>query len=672
MNKKTSLLLIFIIILLSVLYYFMQLDVIGPGEPELAFKKVTVAGDISLPPYEFVDQDGEYSGFNVDVMRAIALELGFEVTIVPMNWEDAQVALQNGEVDAIQGMRRLEVREWLYDFTEPYFENNYAIFSQNGSGINSTNDLHGKTITSIQGDASNQILVNLKGITVKNVSDVKSAIELVVNGEADAAIGNPIVGIYYINRLGINDQIDISSTDLSSAAYGMAVNKGNIALQRQLDLGLDRIKKNGAFDKIYEKWFGRPLNYQQEALINTLRFLWVGLIGIVAFSLALFIWNNALKKQVYKRTQELYGESQFNHALLQSMSNGILYLKGDTASRYLNAEGERLYQIMSTYGISTDELETLILSSDEDVFHDKEFKGPMGILNLEWRHKSVQLPDQKEFGHIIAFSDKTEKRYFEDAFLSQDRLRNIGLLMAEIAHEIRNPLTTIKNYAQLIPEKANNPKFLEAFSDDVPMEIDRLNDIISDVLDYTKPGVTFTDCADVEAVIRETLKMMQMRFDKRSIEATLEIKSLETLMNEKIIVNDETSMNEDHFDEYGEGAIKARVSNKHLKQVLLNIYLNAMEAIESAEAQSGAIHTKVELMPDQGVKIHISDTGKGMDQEEVQRLFEPFYSRKRDGTGLGIFICDRLLKLYGGSIYFESTPGKGTVCAIRLQGGGLV
>lgn len=672
MNKKTSLFLVVIIVILSVLYYFLQLDVIGPVEPALAYKKVTVAGDISLPPYEFMDEDGEYTGFNVDVMRAVALEMGFEVTIVPMNWEEAQTALQNGEVDAIQGMRRLEVREWLYDFTEPYFENNYAIFSSKASGIDSITDLHGKNVTSIQGDASNQILVNLKGITIKNVPDVKSAIELVVSGEADAAIGNPIVGIYHINKLGINDQIDISSTDLSSAAYGMAVKKGNVTLQRQLDQGLDRIKKNGTFDTIYEKWFGRPLNYQQEALLNTLRFLWIGLIGVLAFSLALFVWNNALKKQVQIRTKELYGESQFNHALLQSMTNGILYLKADTASRYLNAEGERLYQVMPAYGISTNDLEALILNSDEDVFHEREFKGPMGILNLEWRHKSVQLPDQKEFGHIIVFTDKTEKRYFEDAFLSQDRLRNIGLLMAEIAHEIRNPLTTIKNYAQLIPEKVNSPKFLEAFSSDVPMEIDRLNGIISDVLDYTKPGVAFTDCVDVAPVIEETLKMMQMRFDKRSIDATLEFCGMDLMGGAQMVDYDTCPANETYDDQREVAAIHARISSKHLKQVLLNVYLNAMEAIEAFELPNGVIGTKVEMKPDQGVEIHISDNGKGMDQDEVQRMFEPFYSRKRDGTGLGIFICDRLLKLYGGSIVFESTPGKGTVCTIRLQRGASI
>jgi polar amino acid transport system substrate-binding protein len=641
MEKKYFSLLVGIILIISAFYYYFQVDNSMPGEPGLTYTKVVVAGDINLPPYEFVDEDGEFVGFNVDVMRAIALEMGFDLTFVPMKWEETQQALLSGEVDAIQGMRKNEERDKIFDFTSPYFQNNYAIFSSSQSEISSIKDLDGKTLTAIQGDASNQILLNLKGITIKIAPDVKSAIEMVSRGEADAAIGNPIVGIYFINHLNLNDQINISSTDLSSAAYGMAVKEGNTLLQNQLDLGLEKIKKNGTFDKIYFKWFGRPLNYQQEALANTLRFLRFGLIGAALSALALFVWNSNLKKQVQKRTLELYEESQFNSAILQSIANGILYLKSDKETRFMNAEGNRIFALMSDHGYSEHEIEDLILNSEEDVFNEMEFRGTKGVIHLEWRHKIVKMPDKEDMGHIIVFSDKTEKKYFEEAFLSQDRLRSVGLLMAEIAHEIRNPLTTIRNYAQLIPEKVHNKDFLESFSVDVPSEIDRLNDIIKDVLDYTKPGVSYNESVSPVEVVKETLKMVNMRFERRGFEVTL--------------------------DSPGTGpTLLANISRKHLKQILLNVYLNALEAMEG---ESGQVNTQIKANQNLGIEIVITDTGKGMADEEIQRLFEPFYSRKKDGTGLGIFICDRLLKLYGGKIHFESVPGSGTVCTISLQGG---
>lgn len=641
MEKKYFGLLVGIILIISAFYYYFQLDISMPGESDLTYTKVVVAGDINLPPYEFVDEDGEFVGFNVDVMRAIALEMGFDLTIVPMKWEMTQQALLTGEVDAIQGMRKNEERDKIFDFTSPYFQNNYAIFSSSQSDISSVKDLDGKILTAIEGDASNQILLNLKGITIKNAPDVRSAIEMVSRGEVDAAIGNPIVGIYVINQLNLNDQINISSTDLSSAPYGIAVKEGNVQLQNQLDLGLESIKKNGTFDKIYFKWFGRPLNYQQEALANTLRFLRIGLIGAALSALALFVWNSNLKKQVQKRTQELFEESQFNSAILQSITNGILYLKSDKETRYMNAEGNRIFTLMSDHGYAESEVEDLILNSEEDVFNEMEFKSSKGVLNLEWRHKIVKMPDKEDMGHIIVFSDKTEKRYFEEAFLSQDRLRSVGLLMAEIAHEIRNPLTTIRNYAQLIPEKVHNKDFLESFSVDVPSEIDRLNDIIKDVLDYTKPGVSYSESVSPEDVVKETLKMVNMRFERRGFMVTL--------------------------DSPGTGpTLLANISRKHLKQILLNVYLNALEAMEG---ETGQVNTQIKAHQNLGVEIVITDTGKGMAEEEIQRLFEPFYSRKKDGTGLGIFICDRLLKLYGGKIQFESEPGNGTVCTISLQGG---
>jgi two-component system sensor histidine kinase PilS (NtrC family) len=173
-------------------------------------------------------------------------------------------------------------------------------------------------------------------------------------------------------------------------------------------------------------------------------------------------------------------------------------------------------------------------------------------------------------------------------------------------------------------------------------------------------------------VIQETLKMMQLRFDKRSIDTTLEFHYVETEAKARFEAYDKPGVNEKPFELGMDAAIHARISSKHLKQVLLNVYLNAMEAIEAVEAEKGVVHTTVEMNSDQGVEIHISDNGKGMDRDEVQRLFEPFYSRKRDGTGLGIFICDRLLKLYGASINFESAPGQGTVCTIRLQRGASI
>jgi two-component system sensor histidine kinase HydH len=142
-------------------------------------------------------------------------------------------------------------------------------------------------------------------------------------------------------------------------------------------------------------------------------------------------------------------------------------------------------------------------------------------------------------------------------------------------------------------------------------------------------------------VVKETLKMVNVRFERRGFEVTL--------------------------DSPGTGpTLLANISRKHLKQILLNVYLNALEAMEG---ESGQVNTQIKANQNLGIEIVITDTGKGMADEEIQRLFEPFYSRKKDGTGLGIFICDRLLKLYGGKIHFESVPGSGTVCTISLQGG---
>lgn len=641
MDKRTVLVLLIVMFFIGGFYYLMQIDIVTMPSNHAPLTELVVAGDRNLPPYEYVDENGDYKGFNVDIMRAIALEMGFQITIVPMEWEAAQKALLAGQVDAIQGMRKTEERENLYDFTTRYFDNSSSIFTANNSLIASLDGLINKTVATQRGDTSYQLLKKIRGVTIIFVPDQRRAIELVSRGEVNAAVGNTLAGIYFINSLGLNDQVDIAVTDLNPSTYSIAVRDGDERILSQLNQGLANIKKGGTYEKIYRKWFGRPIDYQRDALLKTLRFLWAGLITIGLGALAMFKWNDTLKKKVNARTGQLLAEMQFNRAILEDIPSGVLYVRSDSGERFMNREGERLFEALSQIGIDSELVEKSMLESEESQYNEQEFEGTGGNLHVEWRHDSVQLEPKKDEGHIIVFSDKTEKRYFEEAFLSQDRLRGIGLLMAEIAHEIRNPLTSIRNYAQLIPEKINNASFVEAFSCDVPKEIDRLNAIITDVLEYSRPGASFNETISPGEVIKEALGLLQLRFERRGIKIVL-----------RGACDDKN--------------LKVRIHHKHLKQVLLNLYLNALEAIEDL---TGTIETEIRMLGENEVEIRISDTGRGMSQEDVYRLFEPFYSRKKDGTGLGVFICDRLLKLYGGSIQFDSELGEGTVCRVRLKGG---
>lgn len=641
MDKRTVLVLVVVMLFIGVFYYFLQIGNIEAPKIESSLTELIVAGDRNLPPYEYVDDNGDYNGFNVDVMRAIALEMGFQITILPMEWESAQKALIEGRVDAIQGMRRTAEREDIYDFSDRYFDNSYSIFAPNNSFIKSLDGLIDKTVAAQRGDASYQLLRKIQGVTIVFVPDQRRAIELVSRGEVDAAVGNTLTGIYFINSLGLNDQVDIAVTDLNPSTYGIAVRHGDLSLLGQLNQGLTDVKNSGTYDKIYRKWFGRPVDTQREALSKTLRFLWIGVIAIGVAALAMFKWNDTLKKQVNTRTGQLFAEMEFNRAILENIPSGVLYQKSDSEESVVNREGNRLFETFAHYGIDPKQIELSLRDSVEGLFNEREFEGPNGTLNLEWRHESVQLPPNQDKGHIIIFSDKTEKKYFEEAFLSQDRLRGIGLLMAEIAHEIRNPLTSIRNYAQLIPEKIQSTSFVEAFSKDVPKEIDRLNGIITDVLEYSRPGASFNESVSPSEIILEALELLKIRFEKKGVETVLK-------------------------GVYDNQNIRVKIHRKHLKQVLLNVYLNALEAIEE---DAGNIETEISFMSEGEIELRISDTGRGMSQEDVTRLYEPFYSRKKDGTGLGIFICDRLLKLYSGSITFESEPGIGTICRVRLKGG---
>lgn len=608
---------------------------------EDSISEILVAGDWNLPPYEYVDENGDYTGFNVDIMHALSLELGIKISIRPMEWEEAKLALSEGRVDALQGMRRTPERENQYAFTNQYFENSYSIFVQNGNSVETLESLRGKKVAVQKGDASAKMIESIDKINIVYVSNQKEAIELLDNSEVDASIGNTLSGIYFINQMGINEKIDIAITNLKPSKYGVAILKNNDKLLNKLNEGLDKINRNGTYDKIYRKWFGRPIDDQREVFVKTLKiFLGIFLASFFMFFI-MFKWNDSLKKEVALRTDKLNEELKFKQMLMDSIPIGILYFKNGSKEHFINKKGKELIEMINPKDSSFEFIKSIFLKSDKETYHESEFVAVDGNIFLEWFHTPINLVSDENGGDILIFSDKTEKKYFEEMILSQDRLRTMGLMMAEVAHEIRNPLMSISNYAQIILEKINDKDFVKEFSKDVPQEIRRLDKIISDVLNYTKPSKSLSDKVSPKEVAMSVISLLNMRLQTKNI-------SLEIISDEK------------------DPSLYVDMDPKHLKQVFFNIYLNSIDAIDKFD---GSIITKI-YRCDEYVCIGVSDNGKGMSELELSHLYEPFYSRKKDGNGLGVFVCEKLLRLYGASILYESEEGIGTNCTIKLPRSG--
>lgn len=213
------------------------------------------------------------------------------------------------------------------------------------------------------------------------------------------------------------------------------------------------------------------------------------------------------------------------------------------------------------------------------------------------------------------------------------KLELVGTLAASTAHEIRNPLTGIKGLVQLLSEKYTNNEDQYYFSV-INDEINRINDIVSEFLILGKPTVQKTEIIDIRKIFKEL---------------------------EPLIISEANLYNIEYGFEVPLTPISVDCTKDQLKQVILNITKNGLESM-----QSGG-YLSIKLFKDEHIcHIQITDTGTGIPEDEIDKIFEPFYTSKDFGTGLGLVVCKRILQSFGGEIKISSKVNKGTIVDILL------
>lgn len=230
----------------------------------------------------------------------------------------------------------------------------------------------------------------------------------------------------------------------------------------------------------------------------------------------------------------------------------------------------------------------------------------------------------RESGYIGVFQDLTELRTMAEEIKKKEKLAVIGELAASIAHEIRNPLASLKGSIELLSEGAATSGQREKLMSIALNEMDRLNAIITDFLNYSRPGLSEARLFDLHKVLGETLDLLVRDCEKVSLKKDFS------------------------------GTLFITADPRRLRQVFWNLGLNSIEAMPE-----GGLLTVETSARDGGIRITFADTGKGIGSGDMKKLFYPFFTTKEKGTGLGLSIAYRIIEDHGGSISVQSRPGLG-------------
>ncbi|HHI2555099.1 TPA: two-component system sensor histidine kinase ZraS [Klebsiella aerogenes] len=230
---------------------------------------------------------------------------------------------------------------------------------------------------------------------------------------------------------------------------------------------------------------------------------------------------------------------------------------------------------------------------------------------------------------------RRSRQQLQEAMARKEKLMALGHLAAGVAHEIRNPLSSIKGLAKYFAERTPPGGEAQELALVMAKEADRLNRVVSELLELVRPAHLNYQPVDINALIHHSLQLVSQDAQSRGI-------ALQFTPRPELT------------------SIKA--DPDRLNQVLLNLYLNAMQAI----GRDGVIHVSASEADRQRVKIVVKDSGKGMSDEELQAIFTPYFTTKADSTGLGLAVVQNIIEQHGGTIRAESQPGAGAIFTLWL------
>ena len=628
-------------------------------------------GVFTMEPISFMDESGNAKGLYPDLVREVFKNKKTDLSFVPCHWAECLDKLNSEDIDLMGPMAYNSERSRVMDYShEPVAEIWGQVFSTPSHRITSMKSLENKTVALMKKDingenfikTSKSLGVSCRILEVKSHYDVFQAVR---QGEAVAGIAPQHFGLRQGNNYGLVATFILFSPFPTFFSVKKGLHKH---LLEAIDQNLSQWKK----DK--DSFYYDRLNYWMGGEKYERRIIPIWLIGLVIIVLCIaslqLLLNRYLIRKIKARTQKLNSKEKEYRELVEGTNTIIFRWDREGMVSFMNTYGLNLFGFTKEELLGRSIFETIVPETSSDginlaqmirdivknpenyIFNENENQCKDGRrVYIQWSNRPIMDEDGNFLEMLSIGTDITEQKRLEADLFQARKMEAIGTLAGGVAHDFNNILSIILGYAELIQLNPDQPEDIDIYTSQILQATFRAKDLVAQILAFSRKTDASKQLIQPSVIVKEVLKMI-----RSTLPSTIDIR--QNIQSDSVVWADPSQMH----------------------QVIMNLCTNAYHAMEESGGtlsislkditigDDESFFNEKDIGPGHYIEIEVSDTGAGIEEGIIRKIFEPYFTTKKQGkgTGLGLSVVHGVIKEHKGHINVQSVPGRGSTFQIYL------
>lgn len=586
----------------------------------------------SGPLSSYDEGEENMEGFICDYIDALSMELGTEINYVTS--ENPEKDLSDKKIDMANVVYVSGGNKDYLSAQEMYEVRDVIVSGNNTRYYNMPKDLSKKRIILVANefqkiDLERKLKLDTAAKLIETDS-TKKGLELLVEKRGDILIGMETLIDADIKEMEIEDKVFISPEEVYKESMTIGVNVYDSKLLNIVNKGIFKMKKNGTITQLEKKWFGGSSTDDSEnTSIALAQYI---MLFCVATVLLLMLWEGVLNRRIEEKTKEINIQKNNMQLVLNNVDSMLILVNKEGRIQNCNRRGceiigKPLNEILGKKAEDIEIINYFINSLRENPQGKEVFYGG------RFYNVTFEAMDRGNGNHLLATNDITETRFAEQKLRQQSKMIAVGQLSAGLAHEIRNPLGLIKNYSFLLKNYADDEVSNHALHV-IGDSVGRINNLIENLLKFSRLSGAEAESFSIKTLLDNIFVLEKKKLEKQKVELKLQCPD-----NATVFMQEET-----------------------IKLITYNLLNNAVEAMAGEDAGESQ-GTKSEKQRKLTVKVSTKDSilkmefcnnGPAIPAEILENIFNPFFTTKETGTGLGLYIVSTEADKAGGSVSVTS------------------